>query len=261
MQNLERIHTGISGLDAMLHGGLLPQTVNLIEGAPGCGKSTLGMQFIYEGAQHGEPGIILTFEELPQQFYRDAASFGWDFRDLERRGLLKVIMSSPEVTQADLEHVNGAIEQTVAEMGTQRILIDSITHIEANQPKQRQRRENLYGLLNSFKRQNLTAMMTRETGYLFGESQEEQDNSSIHFIADAYIMLHYVEIESAIQRAIIVLKTRGSDHDSMIRRFEIDHQGIHVRKPFEGQEGIMSGTPKRMEESFIKAFIKNRPSP
>jgi circadian clock protein KaiC len=81
---IERIRTGIAGLDEMLNGGFIAQSANLIEGAPGTGKSTLGMQFIYNGITHfDQPGLILTFEEFAQQYYADAESFGWDLRALE----------------------------------------------------------------------------------------------------------------------------------------------------------------------------------
>ena len=79
---MERVKTGISGLDEMLGGGFLSKTANLVEGAPGTGKTTLGMQFIYNGiTRYKEPGLILTFEEFPKQYYYDAAAFGWDFYD------------------------------------------------------------------------------------------------------------------------------------------------------------------------------------
>ena len=114
----DRVKTDIKGLDEMLHGGFLPQTANLVEGPPGTGKSTLGMQFIYNGIRyHNEPGLIVTFEEFPQQYYRDAEGFGWDFRKLEREGKLRVIMTSPEVSRSDLESVGGTIETLAREMG------------------------------------------------------------------------------------------------------------------------------------------------
>lgn len=95
----QRVPTGIAGLDEMLHGGFLPQTANLVEGATGTGKTTLGMQFIQHGiAARGEPGIILTFEAFPEHYYRDATAFGWDFPAHEAQNRLRVIMSSPEVT-------------------------------------------------------------------------------------------------------------------------------------------------------------------
>ena len=66
---MDRVQTGISGLDDMLGGGFLRETANLVEGAPGTGKTTLGMQFIYNGiVKYNEPGIIITFEEFPKQY-------------------------------------------------------------------------------------------------------------------------------------------------------------------------------------------------
>ena len=256
MPQQTRIATGIPGLDAMLNGGFLPRTANLVEGAPGTGKSTLGMQYIYEGARRDEPGIILTFEEFPEQYYRDAAAFGWDFRELERQNKLKIIMSSPEVTKADLEHVGGTIQNLIAEMGAQRMLIDSITHFEGLRQDPVELRKLMYAYLNALKRQDLTMILTRESTHLFGEGLEGQLDASIQFLADTYIMLRYVEIESAVQRAIVVLKMRGSAHDSTIRKYEIDAHGLKVLQPFEGQEGVLSGSPKRMTESFMKAFVR-----
>ncbi|MBN1934128.1 MAG: hypothetical protein JW934_05665, partial [Anaerolineae bacterium] len=118
---MQRLKTGIPELDEMLYGGFLPESANLVEGAPGTGKSTFGMQFVYNGiVKYNEPGLILTFEEFPQQYYNDALSFGWNFRQLEQDGLLKVIMTSPEITKMDLENVGGMIETMVAQMGARR---------------------------------------------------------------------------------------------------------------------------------------------
>jgi circadian clock protein KaiC len=253
----ERVSTSITGLDAMLNGGFIPQTANLVEGAPGCGKSTLGMQFIYEGAQQGEPGIILTFEEFPQQYYRDAANFGWDFREMEKRNRLRVVMSSPEVSKADLERVNGTIEQMIDKIHAKRILIDSISHFERMSEDPVTLRNVIYSFLNSLKRKGLTALLTRESSYLWGESDEEDEmDSGVSFLVDSYTQLRYVEIDSAVQRAIIVMKIRGSSHDKRIFQFDVTSKGLVVGQPFEGQEGILSGAPTKMAESFIKAFVK-----
>jgi circadian clock protein KaiC len=75
-------------------------------------------------------------------------------------------------------------------------------------------------------------------------------------VADSYILLRYVEIESAIRKAVLVMKLRGSDHAKDIRQFEITRNGIEVQSKFEGREGIMSGNPHRMAESFVEAFVK-----
>ena len=257
MQQNERVRTGIPGLDEMLNGGFLPCTTNLVEGAPGCGKTTLGMQFIYHGAQVGEPGLILTFEQFPQQYYRDAASFGWDFRALEKQGLLKVIMSSPEVVQADLEHFNGKIARLIHEMRAKRILVENISYFERMSRDPTELRALLYSFLNALKREGLVTLLTRETYVLLGNGEaEDVDQANLCFLVDSYTLLRYVEIESAIRRAIIVLKMRGSAHDKRIRQFAIGSQGMVVQDPFRGREGIMSGNPRQMAESFVKAFIR-----
>lgn len=67
----------------------------------------------------------------------------------------------------------------------------------------------------------------------------------ISFIVDVIIMMRYVEIESAMQRAIMVLKMRGSNHAKEIRRYEIRTGGLEVLDVFEGREGLLSGSPHR----------------
>ena len=253
---MERVKTGIPGLDEMMHGGFLPQTANLIEGAPGTGKSTFGMQFIYNGiTKYDEPGLIITFEEFPQQYYRDAESFGWDFRKLEAQGRLKVIMTSPEVTRHDLESVGGMIETMTAEMGVRRILVDSLSQFERLTTDPMELRSLQYGFINALKREGLTSVLTRESLTLFGQTDDGEN--SLAFIADSYLLLRYVEIESAIRKALLVLKLRGSDHAKDIRQFEITSHGIEVQAKFEGHEGIMSGSPRRMADYFEEAFLKS----
>lgn len=252
---MEHVKTGIKGLDEMLFGGFLPQTANLVEGAPGTGKTTIGMQFIYNGiTQFDEPGLIITFEEFPQQYYHDAAAFGWDFEQLEKDGKLRVIMTSPEVTRLDVESVGGMIETAVTEMGARRLLVDSITHFERLTQDPVELRSLEYSFINALKREGLTSLLTRESPTLLGEAPE--GDSDIAFVVDSYLLLRYVEIESTIRKALLVLKMRGSDHAKDIRQFEITDHGVEVRSKFEGREGIMSGSPRRMADSFVEAFVK-----
>jgi circadian clock protein KaiC len=252
---MDRVQIGITGLDEMLFGGFLPQTANLIEGAPGTGKTTIGMQFIYNGiVEFNEPGLIITFEEFPQQYYQDAAEFGWDFEQLEKDGKLKVIMTSPEVSRLDVESVGGMIETSVSRMGARRVLVDSITHFERLTQDPVELRSLEYSFINGLKREGLTSLLTRESPTLLGEASYEDSN--VAFVVDSYMLLRYVEIESTIHRALLVLKMRGSDHAKDIRQFEITEKGVEVRSKFEGREGIMSGNPRRMVDSFVEAFVK-----
>jgi circadian clock protein KaiC len=71
------------------------------------------------------------------------------------------------------------------------------------------------------------------------------DQGRLAFVVDSVILLRYVEIDSVMQRAVAVLKTRGSAHDELIRRFEIRRGGATVYEAFKGREGLLSGTPRR----------------
>ena len=139
-------------------------------------------------------------------------------------------------------------------MGARRILVDSLSHFERLAEDPVQLRQMIYSFINGLKREGLTAMLTRESAALLGEVDAQDEN--IPFVVDTYVLLRYVEIESAIRKALLVLKMRGSDHDKDIRQFAITGQGIQVQSRFEGQEGIMSGNPHRMADSFIEAFVR-----
>lgn len=252
---MNRVRTGIPGYDDMLGGGFLPQTANLVEGAPGTGKTTLGMQFIYHGiTQFDEPGLILTFEEFPKQYYDDAAAFGWDFRALEQSGKLRVVLTSPEVSLSDLRQVGGRIETMVRDLGARRVLVDSLSHFERLAPDPLALRESAYTFVNALKREGLTIVLTRESPALIGEVGEGEED--IAFLVDSYTLLRYVEIESAVRKALLVLKVRGSQHAQDIRQFDVTGRGFEVQAKFEGREGIMSGSPRRMAEAFHQAFVR-----
>ncbi|NPV07364.1 MAG: ATPase [Anaerolineae bacterium] len=249
-----RVRTGVPGLDEMLGGGFLPQSCNLIEGAPGTGKSTLGLQFIYAGAMfYDEPGIVLTFEQFPQAFYRDAHSLGWDLADLERRHMLRVLMTSPEVGLADLQTVGGRVERLVREIDARRIMVDSISRLEGLAQGRSQLRGLQYGFINALRREGITAVLISEGPSLLGGGDRAVDD--LAFVVDSYVLLRYVEIDSAIHRALTVVKMRGSDHAKDIRQYEITSEGIRIQSRFRGREGILSGSPHRMADSFMRAFL------
>jgi circadian clock protein KaiC len=146
------------------------------------------------------------------------------------------------------------IESSIAQMGARRVVVDSMTHFSRLTQDPVQLRGLQFNFINALKREGLTSILTRESPVLLGESPEK-DN--LGFVVDSYLMLRYVEIESAIRKALLVLKMRGSDHAKDIRQYDVTGQGIEVKSKFEGQEGILSGSPRRLAYSFVEAFIKN----
>jgi circadian clock protein KaiC len=252
----KRAPFGIKGLDDMIYGGLLPGTANLIEGAPGTGKTTMAMQFIYNGiTQFDEPGLIITFEEFPQQYYHDAMQFGWDFKKLEAKGLLNIVFSDPETTLKELESVDGTFISIIEKMKIKRVAVDSVTHLESLSLDEFHLRDIERKFINALKRENVTSILLRENDSLMG--QMGQVTSKIPFIVDSYFLLRYVEIDSTIQKAFLILKMRGSDHQKDIRCFRIGPKGIEVEAKFSGREGIMSGISHHTpQDAFVNVFGK-----
>lgn len=255
---MERLATGIPGFDDMLGGGLLPETALLVEGAAGTGKTTLGLQFIQHGAtQMDEPGVVLTFEEFPRQFYHDAAGFGWDLRQLEAQDKLRVIMTSPEVALADIKDPNGMLVQAVEAIGARRILIDSLSHFVALEKDLVRLRQTVFTFINALKRLGLTAVLTWERSPILGG--DPNTGEFVTFLVDGYVMLRYVELDSVMRKAILVLKMRGSHHARDIRQYEITGGGLRVETKFEGHQRIMSGYAlPSMAEAFEEAFGRSR---
>jgi circadian clock protein KaiC len=251
-----RVRTGIEALDDMISGGLIPGSANLVEGAPGTGKTTLAMQYIYKGiTEYNEPGLIITFEEFPQQYYHDALQFGWDFKALEAEGKLKIIFSDPHTTLSEFDKLDGEFVTIIEDMGIKRVVIDSMTHFESLSIDEHELREIERKFINSLKREGVTSILLRENDSLMG--QVSQITSKIPFIVDTYILMRYVEMDSAIQKALLVLKMRGSDHHKDIRAFKVSSKGIEVESKFVGREGIMSGiTHHTPQDAFVNVFGK-----
>lgn len=240
-----RVKTGISELDKMLDGGLHKGSICELRGAPGTGKTSMGLEFIANGIEKfDEPGLIVTFEEFPEQIYRDANSLGFDLKKHEKQARLKVIFTTPAVFRSELERADGTIDRLIAELGAERAFIDSITHFERLTSNPLELRRIVYALLNGLKRCELTTMVAQEDRKVTGTLLA--GNTGLSFIVDTIIQLKYVEIDSTLEKAIVVLKERASNHDKRIRRFKITPKGVQIGKAFRAQQGILSGAPRQI---------------
>lgn len=239
----KRVKTGIAGLDEMLSGGLFQGSTTLVRGAPGTGKTTLGMQFLYSGiTDENERGLLISFEEFPFSLHRDALSLGWDLRKLEKEEKLRLIFTSPRIFLSSLQSPASPLNRTIQEWDVRRVVLDSISHFTRMTRDSRDLREIYNNVINGLKREGITSVLTSEDSGTSLSTAEERGRLS--FVVDNIILMRYVEIDSAMQRAILVLKTRGSDHAKEIRRFELQERGIVVGTRFEGREALLSGSPR-----------------
>jgi circadian clock protein KaiC len=237
-----RVKTGIDELDRMLDGGLLPGSSILLQGAPGVGKTTFGLQFLYHGAARAnEPGLCITFEEFPASLYRDAAALGWDLRALEEQGKLRIVFTSPAVFLAGLQATSSPITEMIQSIGAKRVVLDSVTLFRQVTEDPLRLRDIYNNLINGLKRERLTSLLISEDS-IYKATLHRQGKLS--FVVDGIILLRYVEVASAMQKALTILKMRGINHDRSIRRFEIKAGGIRIMEPFVGLEGILTGSSR-----------------
>lgn len=237
-----RVKTGISGLDAMLRGGLLPGSITLVRGAPGAGKTSLALQFLVEGARNNEPGLFITFEEFPHSLYRDAVSLGFDLQALAAAHRLQIIFTSPNVLLRSLQDGNSPLYQTIVNANTARAVIDSMTHFMRLTDDPDELRKICASITNSLRREGITSLLLGEEPR---SDPRATDPGGLAYLSDGLILLRYVEVESEIHRAIVVLKLRGSDHAREIRRFIIQKGGLVVGEEFHHRSAILSGIARR----------------
>lgn len=250
---MEKTKTGILEFDKMLNGGLMTGDVAMVAGSPGTGKTTLGLQYIYNGAtQFNENGLLITFEELPAQIYRDAKNMGMDLKALEEKGKVKILCTTADVLQR-MRSDSKFLDNLIDEMKIKRVFVDSLSLFEKmaqhkietsvyftthEKHKETELRNELYSFVNYFKTRGVTTIMSYELPSVL-DTQLTLSHFGAGFVVDAVIILREVELESEIAKAIAILKLRGSDYDNKIRRLTITNEGIKIGLPFHGYSGII----------------------
>ena len=240
-----RLSSGEAELDAMLNGGYVEGTVTLVSGAPGVGKTTLGIQFLKAGIDAGETGLFISFEEFPSSLIRDAKGLGWDLKQMEKENQLRLIFTSPEVFLGSLQVTDGPVAQAIRTMGPTRAVIDSATHFRRMSEDPAKLRDIYNTLINALKRDRITALMLDEDANI--SKPRDGRMPALPFVVDSVFLMRYVEVDSAISRALTVLKMRGSQHEKSIRPYEIKKGGLKLKPPFKDIQGILSGHTHRVK--------------
>jgi circadian clock protein KaiC len=233
-----RTSSGSHKLDTMCGGGFFRDSIVLISGATGTGKTLMSTSFI-GGAKENERSMFFAFEESRDQLFRNAEGWGVDFVGMEASGRLKVICEYPETNGLE-EHLI-SMKRAIEEFQPSRVAVDSLSALERGATVKGYR-EFVIGLTSFIKHREIVGVFTSVTPSLMGGTSIT--DAHISTITDSIILLRYVELFGEISRGIAVLKMRGSFHEKQIRQFTIDDLGMSIGKPFNNITGILTGNPQ-----------------
>ncbi|CAD5976654.1 Circadian clock protein kinase KaiC [Planktothrix tepida] len=236
-----RVSSGNPTLDLMCGGGFFKDSIILATGATGTGKTLLVSIFLQDACKNGQRAMLFAYEESRAQLFRNASSWGIDFEEMERKGLLKILCSYPE--SAGLEDHLQIIKSEISEFKPARIAIDSLSAL-ARGVSNNAFRQFVIGVTGYAKQEEITGFFTNTTDQFMGS--HSITDSHISTITDTILMLQYVEIRGEMSRALNVFKMRGSWHDKGIREYTISDHGPLITDSFRDYERIISGSPTRI---------------
>jgi KaiC/GvpD/RAD55 family RecA-like ATPase len=222
MSNKERIKTGVPGIDNIIDGGLVPNTLTLLTGTAGTGKTSISSQFIYTGAKKfDQPGVYVTFEEPIESIKSSSSNYGWDFDSLEKEGKVIFVKYDP----FHIEDIYELIETNIKKINAKRVVIDSISALGLYVKETPEIRRMIFNIAFLLRRLKCTSILISE----ILPNQNALSRFGVEeFVTDGVIVLYYTQTGSQFSRALTVWKMRGSKHSSKLHPYKITDKGVEV---------------------------------
>jgi len=248
---IRKVETGITGLDTMLQGGIPEERMIVVMGGPGTGKTIFCTQFLYHGAvELGEKTVYISMDETKPHFMEEMLIFGWDFKQLEDNNLFtfidaadvrripddastlgqvgRVRVSGKELARARLidsifKTFEGgrSIDRFIGDLGAQRVVLDSISGLLFRFPQPSEKRQAILDVLEALKNVGATCLITSEA-MTIGEERQVQPEE---YLSHGAILLETLKTG---ERAVNILKMRGTEVDTAPRPYQISSTGIEV---------------------------------
>ena len=218
---MPRVSSGIAKLDALLQGGFQKNSINLVAGTAGAGKSIFAIQFLVDGLGKGEAGIYITFEEKKEKVYASMLEFGWDLAKYEKEGKFSFLEYTPEQVKKVLVEGGGIIEHIIENMKAKRLVIDSITSFVLLYEDELTKKEAALALFELINKWDCTAVLTSQ-----GSVADESVTAAMEFEVDGIIFLYHRKVKGLRSRALEVIKMRGTKIPDKTFSFDITKDGI-----------------------------------
>ncbi len=226
------VQSGISGLDAMMDGGFTKGSITTLSGPTGCGKSTLAMQFLVNGAEKfAEPGLYIALEETRSSTYANMASYSWNIARLEQdKKILFLDYPIHEVDQFLFK--NSAIEELIMTMGIERVVIDSIMPIALLFQTDDERQKGFLKLIENIRRWGTTTIIVSEDTPATTQDVLPRTKYGMESLTDSWMHMYYLyDEEGNRKRALEVLKMKGVPHMNRIVPLSISADGVSLQVP------------------------------
>lgn len=225
---VEYIKSYIPGLDKVLNGGFPRYSVTSLSGAPGTGKSVLGMQFIVEAARKGgETGLYITIEETKENLISNMEVFGWDLRAMEELRQI-IILGFPPTEVEQFYSLTNPLKEIIDRAGVTRVVIDSIVPIALSIDEEAERQRAFLRLMKNIKDWNATVILITEDVTSPPSEGLPTTKYGVESLTDGWIHLYYVLKGEKRVRLLEVIKMKGTHHSSKLHPYELGIGGIHL---------------------------------
>ncbi len=224
---MERIKTGVKGLDEKMQGGIPKNSTIAAIGTFGTGKSTLGMQFLNDGLKNGENSIFISLDDDEENLIATAEGFGWDFKKYVDDDKLLLMKLSAIDIKTSLLRIRSELPRLFKLFGTKRCVFDSITLFEMLFENENERRLIVYDLIQIINASGATSIITSETDK---SNPHASRFGMIEYVTDGVLFLNYHrrENESTVKLSLEITKMRRTKHSRNIMTYEIGEHGLEV---------------------------------
>ncbi len=209
---IPKVPTQVSGLDDVLEGGVPRGRTTLVSGGPGAGKTVLGLEFLCRGAEAGEPGVFVTFEEGAAAVRRNAMSMGWNLSALEKSGKVAIIearLGGEEVLSGEFDIMGllAIVGGHARRIRAKRIVVDALDVLLRVFNDLHRERNELYRLHEWLIQKKLTSVLSvkADSGMEMASRYE-----FLEYMADCVIRLDHRVTGQVATRRLRVIKYRGS---------------------------------------------------